>query len=280
MDDTADLRRCAFEAGYRMLGSATEADDIAQETILRVSEPIEQGRVDNPEAFTTTVATRLSIDHLRSARVRREEYRGPWLPEPIVQRSEDPAEVADSVSYALLVVLESLSPLERAAFLLREVFAYEYGEVAEALGRTESACRQLVVRARRHVDDRRPRLPVDPDEHRVLVERFLDAAGGGDLPGLVDVLAEDVRLWSDGGPHRQAARHPIAGRDRVSRFVANVLGRLLDACAVELVTINGEPGFLLEHGGGVHLVGTVEAVDGRITAVRWVLNPEKLGSVT
>ena len=276
MSDLGGLRRHAFDAGYRMLGSRSDAEDVAQEALLRVREPIERGEVRNPEAYTTTVATRIAIDRLRSASARRERYTGPWLPEPIIEWTEDPAELADSVSYALLVVLEVLGPRERAAFLLREVFGYDYAEIAAALDRSEAACRQLVARARRRIGDRRPTLEVDRGAHRRLLERFLAAARGDDVDGLFELLTEDVQLTSDGGPHRKAARHPIRGRDRVVRFVTSILPRLLAHHEVALVTVNGEPGFVLESEQGVYLVGTIEAVGGRIDAIRWVLNPEKL----
>ena len=173
--DVVDLdlvRRRAFEAGYRMLGTRADADDVAQETLLRVHGPLERGEVDNPEAYATTVATRLAIDHLRSAKARRQQYHGPWLPEPIIEPA-DPVELADSLSYGLLVVLETLGPVERAAFLLHDVFGFGYDEIGRTLERSEPGRRQLVVRARRRVADGRPRLPVDPAVHRDLVERFV-----------------------------------------------------------------------------------------------------------
>jgi RNA polymerase sigma-70 factor, ECF subfamily len=269
--DLATLRRVAFDAGYRMLGTRSDAEDVAQEALLRVQDAVQRGEVRNAEAYTTTVATRLAIDHLRSARVRRESYHGPWLPEPIIDRSAaDDVEVADSVSYALLVVLERLAPLERAAFLLREVFGFSYGDVADALDRTEPAVRQLVSRARRRIDEGRPRLVPDAEEHRTLVGRFLDAATGGDLDGLLSLLTDEVRLVSDGGAAVHAARRPILGADRVARFVRKVARRWQD---VRIATVNGEPGFTV---GRPALVGTVVAEGGRITAIHWVLNPDKL----
>ena len=272
--DLAALRQVAFAAGYRMLGTRSEADDIAQEALLRLSDPLARGEVRNAEAFITTVATRLAIDHLRSARVRREQYVGPWLPEPIVV--EEPGTFADEVSYALLVVLETLGPLERAAFLLREVFGFDYAEIAAALDRSEDACRQLVARARRRVEAGRPRHPVDQATHRRLVERFIAAAGHGEVGALQAMLTEEVELVSDGGPHRKAARHPIRGRDRVVRFVCSVVPRLLQRGDLSIVTVNGEPGFRVFIEGGVWLVGTVTVNGGRIAAIRWVLNPDKL----
>ena len=229
----------------------------------------------NPEAFTTTVATRLAIDHLRSAQVRREQYVGPWLPEPLIERSGDPAELADSLSYGLLVVLETLGPVERAAFLLHDVFDFGYDEVAQALDRNEAACRQLVTRARHRVADGRPRLPVDPATHRTLLERFLKASTDGDVDGLRAMLTDDAVLVSDGGAKARAARHPIRGIDRVSRFVRKVCGEWRTA-DVTIVTINGEPGFLVERDGTAIVAGTIELRDGRIAALRWMRNPDKL----
>ena len=271
MPDLSLLRRRAFDAGYRMLGSRSDAEDIAQETMLRVGD---RDDLDNPEAYVTTVATRLAIDHLRSARVRREIYHGPWLPEPLIEGDLDPVELADSLSYGLLVVLETLGPVERAAFLLHDVFGFGYDELARSLDRTEAACRQLVSRARSRIADGRPRLPVDHDEHRVLLERFLAASTDGDVDGLFALLTDDVELVSDGGAHVKAARHPIRGRERVARFVLSIVPRW--GRAVRFVTISGQPGFVVDLPDRTYLAGTIEVADGRITAIRWVLNPDKL----
>jgi RNA polymerase sigma-70 factor (ECF subfamily) len=273
--DLAALRRLALQAGYRMLGNRTDAEDVAQDALLRVAQPIERGEVRNPEAYTTTVATRLAIDHLRSARVRREEYVGPWLPEPLIERSDDPAELADSLSYGMLVVLETLGPVERAAFLLHDVFGFGYDELASALDRNEAACRQIVARARHRVAEGRPRLPVDPAAHRALLDRFLAAAKVGDLDGLRALLTDDVELVSDGGAKARAARHPVRGIDRVARFVRKIASTW-SRVEVNVVTINGEPGFVVEHRGTVELAGTIEVRDSQIAAVRWIRNPDKL----
>jgi RNA polymerase sigma-70 factor (ECF subfamily) len=231
----------------------------------------------NPAAFTTTVATRLAINELRSAHRRRERYPGPWLPEPGVELSDDPVETADALSFALLVVLDTLSPLERAAFLLREVFAFDYGEIAAALDRSEPACRKLVSRARARVADHRPHPVADRTVHRRLVEQFVAAASGDDVDGLVKLLADDVRLVSDGGPNRKAARNPIVGRDRVLRFLRSVFPRLLTWGEVRPATVNGEPGFVVVGDGSLELAGVIEAADdGRIGSISWVLNPSKL----
>jgi RNA polymerase sigma-70 factor (ECF subfamily) len=280
--DLGALRPLATAVAYRMLGSRTEAEDVAQEAILRVH-AAGPGSIRSPEAFVTTVATRLAIDHLRSARVRRERYVGPWLPEPVTSDplADGPAavELAESLSVAFLTLLESLGPVERAAFLLREVFGYGYDEVATVVGRSEPACRQIVARARRRVAEGRPRHVVDPAEHRRVLERFLAAARRGEVDELVAVLAEDVVLVSDGGATVRAARHPIVGRRRVAHFLRTVGPHVLERGRVEVGPVNGEPGFLVTVDGTVQVAGTIDVVDGRVAALRWVLNPDKLGWV-
>ena len=285
----SDLRALAVGVAYRMVGSRTEAEDLAQEAIARVAPLLGAGELRNAEAYTTTVTTRLAIDHLRLARVQRETYVGPWLPEPVVDDELGPAaaaELGDSLSLAFLVVLESLGPLERAAFLLRDVFAFDYAQVAEALGRSEAACRQLVSRARQRIEERRPRYPVDPAEHRALLERFVAATSTGDVGSLQTLLAEGVVLVSDGGADRKAARRPIEGRDRVIRFLAAIGPKVLGPAPsvstwsgtveVRQEELNGEPGFVVRHDGRVTLAGTIEVVDGSIASIRWVLNLDKL----
>jgi RNA polymerase sigma-70 factor (ECF subfamily) len=282
--DLGHLRQVATGVAYRMVGSRTEAEDLAQEALVRVTAAAGREELANPDAFTTTVATRLSIDHLRSARVQREEYLGPWLPEPVsddvLEDGATAAVVADSLSFALLSVLEALGPVERAAFLLREVFGYGYDEVAAVLDRSEPAVRQLVARARKRVEAGRPRRSVERDEHRRVLDRFLAATRQGDVDGLVAVLAEDAVLVSDGGRHAKAARRPVEGRDRIARFLRSIGPRALGGRRVEVVDLNGEPGFVALVGDGpdehVELAGAVEVADGRVVAVRWVLNPEKL----
>ena len=279
------LRERAVAVAYRMLGSRTEAEDIAQDTLERVRRALRDGDdagepIRNPAAFTTTVATRLSIDHLRSARVRRERYVGPWLPEPIQGvSSSDPeaaAELGDSLSFAMLVVLEALGPDERAAFLLHDTFGYGYDELAVVLDRSPAACRKLVSRARQRIAARRPRISTDHDEHRELLDRFLGAARRGDLEQLVAVLAPESVLVADGGATMKSARHPIRGRSRVARFLSSIGPRVFDVGEVSIEDVNGELGFVVRDGGAVVLVGTAEVDDGRIAALRWVRNPDKL----
>jgi RNA polymerase sigma-70 factor, ECF subfamily len=243
------LRRQGFGVAYRMLGSVAEAEDIAQESLLRLTR--QEGPIDEPAAWVTTVATRLSINVLKSARARREAYVGPWLPEPLV---EDPApgpasraEVADSLSLALLVLLERLTPVERAAYLLREVFGYEYAEVARIIERTEVNTRQLVTRARKHLEASRPRFDPDEAARDALLERFLAAAEEGDLEALEQLLAKDAVLYADGGGKAMAAQEPLVGAAVIARFMAAVSQARPASGEFESrrVRVNGQPGRLV-----------------------------------
>jgi RNA polymerase sigma-70 factor (ECF subfamily) len=275
------LRRHGFGVAYRMLGSVADAEDVVQEALLRLSRVEEP--LDEPAAWVTTVTTRLSIDHLRLARVQRERYVGPWLPEPLVDESA-PApdarlELADSLSQAFLVVLEQLTPVERAAFLLRDVFDYEYAAIGEIIGRSEANCRQLVTRARKRLRSDHPRFEPDATLRRTLLERFLAAAEEGDLEALERMLAADAILYSDGGGKAVAARRPIYGAAKIARFMAGTarLRRRHGPVEQRLVTVNGQPGRLLRRPGGeVRDILTVDVVEGRIETVRIVRNPEKL----
>jgi RNA polymerase sigma-70 factor, ECF subfamily len=287
--DLAALRDLAVGVAYRLVGSRTEAEDLAQEAMVRVQAAAARESLRSPEAFTTTVTTRLAIDHLRLARVRREAYVGPWLPEPVLDdpllgSSVDPGdavEMADSLSFAFLVVLESLGPVERAAFLLHDVFDLGYPDIAATLDRTEATCRQIVARARRRVAEARPRYRVDPEQHRQVLERFLDAAQHGDVDRLASLLSEDAVLVTDGGSARKAARHPVTGRDRVVRFLRKVgpalLGSARSEVELEVIELNREPGFVGSVSSQPHVAGMIE-VDGsgRISVIHWVLNPDKL----
>jgi RNA polymerase sigma-70 factor, ECF subfamily len=278
------LRRHGFGVAYRMLGSVTEAEDVAQEALLRLTQ--QEGSIEEPAAWLTTVATRLSINVLRSARVRREAYVGPWLPEPLVEDPEpgpaSRAELSDSLSQALLVVLERLSPVERAAYLLRDVFGYEYSEVARIIERTEANSRQLVTRARKHIEASRPRFDADEAALQALLERFVAAAEEGDVEALEELLAEDVVLYADGGGKAIAPAVPVPGAALVAQFVVSVarMRRALGEFEPRLVTVNGQPGRLLRvrvpGGERVWEVLTVEVADGRIQTVRLVRNPDKL----
>ena len=278
-----ELRPLLFAIAYRILGSVAEAEDAVQETWLRYeSTPT---RPTSAKAFLSAVVTRISIDVLRSARVRREQYVGQWLPEPLLTDPyEDPArsaELADSVSMAALVLLERLTPLERAVFVLREVFGLDFGEVAAAVGRSEAACRQLAVRARRHMDVGRPRFAADRRERAELAARFLDALRDGDVDGLRELLAADVQMVGDGGGKAPALARSVIGADKVARVLA-AFGPLLvriDA-GVEPRQLNGQPGAILRDRDG-RVAGTValDVLGGRIQAIRLVVNPDKLGHV-
>jgi RNA polymerase sigma-70 factor, ECF subfamily len=272
-----------------MLGSAAEADDVLQETYVRWSE--HEGEVDSPRAFLTTIVVRLSLDHLKSARSRRETYVGPWLPEPLVRSGRADADagdaaapdarvdLAESLSLAFLVLLERLSPLERAAFLLREVFDHSYEEIASVLGTSEAACRQLVVRGRAHVDENRPRFAATEEKKHELLRAFLGAAAQGDTSALGKLLAENVVAWSDGGGKAQAALRPIYGRDRVTRFILGVVKKASPTAVVEIAEVNGEPGVVLREGEKAVLVVTLGVSGDGIREIWIVANPDKLARV-
>jgi len=278
------LRRHGFAVAYRMLGSVADAEDVVQETLLRLSRV--EDDLEEPTAWVTTVATRLSIDHLRLARVRRETYVGPWLPDPIVDESAPGpaarAELSESLSQAFLVMLEQLTPLERAAFLLREVFDYDYAAVAGILERSEASCRQLVTRARRHLRDGERRFDADAARVESLLDRFVAAAEEGDLGALESMLADDAVVLSDGGGKVAAARKPLHGAGRVSRFMAGIarLRRRTGGRPLQAVTVNGRPGRVeLDHDGRALTVFSVDVRDGRIAVLRVMRNPDKLAHV-
>lgn len=275
-----ELRPLLFSLAYRILGSVTEAEDVVQDAWLRYDAA--EAAPESPKAYLATIVTRLAINVLKSARLRREEYVGEWFPEPLLEDPyQDPqraAELADSVSMAALVLLERLSPLERAAFVLREVFGFDYAEIAAAVGRSEAACRQLVVRARRHVRAGRPRFAADRQAHEDLAARFFDAIAEGDVDRLRDLLAADVHLVTDTGGKAPAPPRPIVGAENAVRL----LGRVLPQAArvglrLEPQRINGELGALAKDSGGRVLQAiTVEVRDGRVQAIRAVSNPDKL----
>ncbi|MFF4150750.1 RNA polymerase sigma-70 factor [Streptomyces sp. NPDC001651] len=267
---------------YRMLGRVADAEDVVQEAWLRWSRA-DRSEVREPRAYLVRVTTRLAIDRLRQVKARGESYVGPWLPEPYVtdfgDRVPDTAEravLADSVSLAVLIVLESLSPLERAVFVLREAFGYPYAEIAAMLDRGEAAVRQLAGRARRHVEERRPRYEVDPAERRDLTERFLAAAAGGDLEGLMSLLAPDVRLIGDSGGKAKAPLRVLESADHVGRFLAGVAQKGIPDAGFRYVEINGGPALLVLSGGRPDSVFQVDVLDGRIQAVYVIRNPDKL----
>jgi len=272
------LRARLFGVAYRMLGSATEAEDVIQEAYVRWSER-GQGDVAAPSAYLTTIVTRLCIDHLRSARARRETYKGPWLPEPVEADAPGPgesAELADSLSLAFLVLLEELQPVERAAFLLHDVFDYPYDEIAGIVDRSEAACRQLVSRARRRVDAPRHRFDADRAHGRELTRKFVVACATGDLDGLLGLLSDDVIVWTDGGGKVRAALRPVTGPHRAARFLLSVTKRIPVGVSSREVALNGQPGVVFEVDGRVTIAVTLDIAADRVVGVRVVTNPDKL----
>jgi RNA polymerase sigma-70 factor, ECF subfamily len=280
-----ELRPLLFSIAYRMLGSASEAEDIVQEAFLRFHrETSKETAIDSPKAYLSSITTRLSIDQLRSARVRREHYTGTWLPEPLLTDPdsdvEQHAETADSLSMAFLVLLESLTPVERAVFLLREVFEYGYDEIASIVGKSEGNCRQIAVRARRQVDVKKPRFEASRRRRDELARRFFDAVAGRDQKALVDLLAEDVVVFADGGGKATAFPHPVHGRERVARLLLGPIGKgggSLGVTELRPREINGQPGaLLLDAGGSAVAAISLDVADGVIQTVRAITNPEKL----
>jgi RNA polymerase sigma-70 factor (ECF subfamily) len=280
-EEFEELRPLLFAIAYRILGSVSEAEDAVQEAWLRYEASPTQPT--SPKAFLSTVVTRISIDVLRSARARRETYVGQWLPEPLLTDPygdpERSAELADSVSMAALLLLERLSPLERAIFVLREVFGLGFPEIASAVGRSEAACRQLAVRARRHMDEGRPRFEADRREREELAARFFDAFREGDVDGLRELLAADVQMVGDGGGKAPQFARAVVGADKVARVLAAGIPLLLRiGVVVEQHEVNGQPGALLQDREG-KILGTfvLDMLDGRIQTIRSVINPDKLG---
>jgi RNA polymerase sigma-70 factor (TIGR02957 family) len=278
-----ELRPSAFAIAYRMLGTVSEAEDVVQEGFLRLHRSREGGeRIESPRAYLATVVSRLSLDHLRSARVRRETYVGEWLPEPLVTSADDDparkAETADSLSLAFLVLLESLSPEQRAAFLLRDLFDEPYDRIAEIVGTSEQNARQLATRARRHVQERRPRFEASREEREELATRFFAAAEEGDLEALEELLAQDVVLRGDGGGKAPALKRAVHGRARVTRTLTaglRTLARL--GLILRREHVNGQPGALvLDHEGGLIGVIILDVAEGQIQAVSSIVNPDKL----
>jgi RNA polymerase sigma-70 factor (ECF subfamily) len=278
------LRPSAFAIAYRMLGSASEAEDVVQEGFLRLHRARAGGeRIESPRAYLSTVVSRLSLDQLRSARARRESYVGEWLPEPLVASPDDDparkAEIADSLSLAFLVLLESLSPEQRAAFLLREVFDEPYDRIAEIVGTSEANARQLAARARRHVDERRPRYEASRDRREALATRFFAAAEDGDLQGLEELLAHDVVFRGDGGGKAPAAARAVHGRAKVARLLVAGMRSLAGVGGVTTrrEEVNGQPGVLfLDPDERLIGVTILDIADGQIQGVSAIVNPDKL----
>ncbi|MFG3249909.1 RNA polymerase sigma-70 factor [Streptomyces sp. NPDC048187] len=271
---------------YRMLGRLADAEDVVQEAWLRWSGADRSG-VREARGYLVRVTTRLAIDRLRQIKSRGETYVGPWLPEPYAtdfgDAAQDTAEravLADSVSFAVLVVLESLSPLERAVFVLREAFGYPYAEIAAMLDRGEAAVRQLAGRARKHVEERRPRYDVDPAQRRDLTERFLAAAATGDMAGLLATLAPDVRLVGDSGGRAKAPLRVLESSDKVARFLLGVARQGIPDATFHFLELNGGPALLVRSAGKPDSVVQVDIADGRIQSVYVIRNPDKLASLT
>jgi len=275
MESFADLRPYLFTVAYNMLGSVMDAEDVVQEAYLRWERA--GAGAESPKAYLTAVVTRLCIDFLRSAKVRREAYVGPWLPEPLVMavspNVEEDVTLSETLSLAFLVLLESLSPTERAVFLLRQVFDYDYAEIAAIVGKGEANCRQMMRRARQHIEAGKPRYDVPLKQQEALVAQFAEACVAGDLEGLINLLAEDIEVWSDGGGKVVAARKVVYGREMVARFLLGIMRLAPDNAESQFARIvarvNGRP----------VLVMALEVGNGRVQTIRNILNPDKLQHV-
>ncbi|MEV7230971.1 RNA polymerase sigma-70 factor [Polymorphospora sp. NPDC051019] len=273
-------RSLLFTVAYEMLGSAADAEDVVQEAWLKW-DGVDQAEVRDPRAYLVRVVTRKALDRLRTLVRRREDYVGPWLPEPLLTSPDvaDDVELADSLSTAMLLVLETLTPTERAVFVLREVFDLGYDELAEAVGKTPAAVRQIAHRARTRVAERRPRGAASPAEARGALEAFQRAIETGDLQGLVDLLAPDVVALGDGGGVKQAMPRPVMGADKVARLITAGLATVVDRLSAELVQVNGWSALLLRLDGEIDSVMSVRVVDGLVTGMYTVRNPEKLSRI-
>lgn len=276
-------RARVFGIAYRLTGTVSDAEDVVQDTWLRWAS-IDVSDIRSPEAWLTTAASRLGLDHLRRLKSRRETYVGQWLPEPLIEAtggeikptSEDRLELADDISMALLHMLERLAPEERAAFLLHEAFDYDYGELAGLLNKSEAACRQMVSRARRRVSDKTPRFQADAHEHERLAKAFTDALAKGDPDALLAFMKPDAVLYSDGGGKAAAALNPIYSADHIARFFAGIAKKFPLPGIAKLIHANGQPGFALLHKGKLHSTVTIDITDGVITTIYMMRNPDKL----
>lgn len=274
-----EYRPLLFSIAYRMLGSAMDAEDMVQEAFLRWQRAPET-TVSSPKAYLSTVVTRLCLDYLKSARVQREVYVGPWLPEPL-PTGQDPAqtgttELAESLSIAFLAVLETLSPVERAVFLLHEVFEYDYSEIGPIVEKSEANCRQMVHRARQHLNERRPRYSVSPEQRERLLNQFLQTCASGDMDGLIKILSEDITLRSDGGGKASAARNPVQGAEKVARFMLGLFSKIPPDFTIRIMEINGQPaivGYLKQQPFNVI---SFDFGPDHIRGINTILNPDKL----
>jgi RNA polymerase sigma-70 factor (TIGR02957 family) len=272
-------RGLLFTVAYEMLGSTADAEDVLQEAYLRWAD-VDPDEVRDPRSYLVRVVTRQALNRLRTVKRRRETYVGPWLPEPLLTTDDvaQDVELADSVSIAMLVVLETLTPLERAVFVLKEVFGFDHAEIADATGRTASAVRQVASRAKKHVEARRVRLE-RPDDYQEIATRFFLAAATGEIQQLMDLMAPDVVMLNDGGGKRQAALRPIHGPDKVARFLCGVLGKT-GPVEVEWRAVNGGPAMVVYAGGELDAVVTATVVDGRMREIFIVRNPDKLAALS
>lgn len=281
MDEFERHRPMMFSIAYRMLGSVTEAEDIVQNAYLRYRQ-MPAGSIDSPKAFLSTVVTRLCLNELQAARVQRESYLGPWLPEPLLTEDDAAsptrqAEKLESISMAFLVLLERLTPVERAVFLLREVFDYPYPEIAEIVGKEEVSCRQIFSRAKKFIASQHPRFTPSSEHHEQLLHQFIEAVEGGDLNGLTGLLTEDVTLWTDGGGKvRGAATRTLQGQEAVARFIIASQRLIETAFTTEITEVNGEPAILLRMDGHPFSVVSVTIAQQHVVAVRVIANPDKL----
>jgi RNA polymerase sigma-70 factor (ECF subfamily) len=272
-----EWRPLLFGIAYRMLGSAGDAEDVVQDASIRWLRRSDRA-VESVRAYLVTIVTRLCLDQLNSARSARVTYAGPWLPEPVVVEAETAAEQADSLSLAFLVLLEELTPLERAAYLLHDIFGYSFEEVARSLGRSPAACRQLGSRARTHIEERRQRFDADLRQGRALTDRFLVACATGDLSGLLSMLSDDVVVWTDGGGKVRAAMRPVVGPYRSSRFLLNVAKKLHGV--PRATVLNGQPATVFVDGDTIVATLVLDIMDGSIVGVRSVTNPDKLARLS
>lgn len=282
LDDFNHYRPLLFSIAYRMLGSVSDAEDMVQETFLRWHQTANE-TVRSTKTYLTTIVTRLCIDRLRSAHVRREQYVGIWLPEPILTQQSDNSteimELADSLSIAFLTVLERLSPIERAVFLLRNVFEYEYDEIGRMVGKNPTNCRQILRRAKQYLAKEHPRFPVSRHQQEEITAKFLEALTKDNLQDLLALLAKDVTFWSDGGGKVIAALKPLGGGAKVARFLLAIQRKWLLSANFHLLEINGQPGIINREGDRVHIVMTFEIVDSCIKSIYSVRNPDKLKQV-
>jgi RNA polymerase sigma-70 factor (ECF subfamily) len=276
-----EYRDLLFGIAYRLLGRAADAEDVVQEAWLRWT-AVRQDEIENPRAFLVRITTNLALDRLRRTKARHEAYTGTWLPEPLLTAPDasERLELAESISMAMLVVLETLSPLERAVFILHEAFDLSFAELADILGRSQAAVRQIAHRARQHVHERRPRFDRDPETRERVTERFLAAASNGDLQGLLEVLAPDVTLVADGGGQVRAPLRPVYGADKVSRFLVAVQARPeFSASALHVTAINGGPGLVIETPGAPPSVVLLDVRDGAVGIIYLLANPGKLAGL-